>query len=85
MYAAHYLQFKKLLSVTQAGTGNTLLESEVTAAIRDMCEQEPNWTKGGNPFDPSLCWIWELIAHTEPQCKGRQSVGWPDILVALVT
>ena len=59
--------------MAQVGTGNTL-ESEVKAVI-----------KGGNPYDPSLCWIWELIAHTETQCQGRQAIWWPDILVALVT
>ena len=67
------------------GTGNTLLESEVKAVIRDMCEQEPIWPKEGKPYDPSLCWIWELIAHTETQCQGRQAIWWPDILVVLVT
>ena len=85
MYAAHHLQYQSLLSVAQVGAGNTLLESEVKAVIKDMCEQELNWPKGGNPNDPSLCWIWEIIARTETQCQGRQAIWWPDILVALVT
>ena len=67
------------------GSGNTLLESEVKAVVKDMCEQKPNWPIGGNPNDPSLCWIWEIIAHTETQCQGRHAIWWPDILVALVT
>ena len=73
MYAAHHLHYQSLLSVTQVGTRNTLLESEVKAVIKDMCEQEPSWPKGGNPKDPSLCWIWEVIARTETQCQGRQA------------
>ena len=85
MYAAHHLQYQSLLSVAQMGTGNTLIESEVKAAIKDMCEQESSWPKGGNPNDPNLCWIWEIIARTETQCQGRQVIWWPDILVALVT
>ena len=85
MYAAHHLQNQSLLSVAQVGTGNTLLESEVKAVVKDMCEQEPKWPKGGNPNVPSLCWIWEIIAHTETQYQGRQAIWWPDILVALVT
>ena len=40
MYAAHHLQYQSPLSVAQVGTGNTLLESEVKAVIRDMCEQD---------------------------------------------
>ena len=71
--------------MAQVGTGTTLLELEVKEVIRDMFEQEPNWPKGGNPYDSSLCWIWELIAHTETQCQGRQAIWWPDIIVALVT
>ena len=67
------------------GSGNTLRESTVKAVVKDMCEQEPNCPEGGNPNDPSLCWIWEIIAHTETQCQGRQAIWWPDILVALVT
>ena len=67
MYATHHLQYQSLLSVAQVGSGNTLLESEVKAVVKDICEQEPNWPKGGNPNDPSLCWIWEIIAHTETQ------------------
>ena len=59
------------------------MESEVKAAIKDMCEQESSWPKGGNPNDPNLCWI--TLARTEPQCQGRQAIWWPDILVALVT
>ena len=39
-FAAHHLQYQSLLSVAQVGTGNTLLESEVKAVIRDMCGQE---------------------------------------------
>ena len=42
MYAAHHLQYESLLSVAQVGTGNTLLDLEVMAVIKDMCEQEPN-------------------------------------------
>ena len=41
-FAAHHLHYQSLLSVAKVGTRNTLLESEVKAAIRDMCEQEPN-------------------------------------------
>ena len=85
MYATHHLQYQSLLSVAQVGTGNTLLESEVKAVVKDMCEQEPKWPKGGNPNDPSLCWIWEIIAHMETQCQVRKAIWWPDILVALVT
>ena len=85
MYAAHHLQYQSLLSVAQVGTGNTLLESEVKAVIKDICEQEPNWPKGGNPNDPSLCWICEIIARTETQCQSRQAIWCPVILVALVT
>ena len=84
-FAAHHLQYQSLLSVAKVGAGNTLLESEVKAATRDMCEQVPTWPKEGNPCDINLCWIWELIARTETQCKGRQAVWWPDIIVALVT
>ena len=47
MYAAHHLQYQSLLSVAQVGTGNTLLESEVKAVIKDMCEQEPTGPKEG--------------------------------------
>ena len=42
-YAAHHLQYQSLLSVAQVGSGNTLLESEVKAVVKDKCEQEPNW------------------------------------------
>ena len=52
MYAAHHLQYQSLLSVAQLGTGNTLIESEVKAAIKDMCEQESSWPKGGEPERP---------------------------------
>ena len=37
MYVAH-LQYQSLLAVAQVGTGNTLLESEVKAVVKDMCE-----------------------------------------------
>ena len=85
IYAAHHLQYQSLLSVAQVGSGTTLLESEVKAVVKDLCEQEPSWPKGGNPNDPNLCWIWEIIARTETQCQDRQAIWWPDILVALVT
>jgi hypothetical protein len=84
-FAAHHLQYQSLLSVAKVGAGNTLLESEVKAATRDMCEQVPTWPKKGNPGEISLCWIWEIIARTETECQGRQAVWWPDIIVALVT
>ena len=54
-FAAHHLQYQSLLSVAKMGAGNTLLESEVKAATRDMCEQVPTWPKEGNPCDISLC------------------------------
>ena len=40
-FAAHHLQHQSLLSVAKVGAGNTLLESEVKAVTRDMCEHVP--------------------------------------------
>ena len=55
MYAAHHLQYQSLLSVAQMGTENTLMESEVKAAIKDMCEQESSWPKGGGTRTTLTC------------------------------
>ena len=51
---------------------------------QDLCAQIPQWNSHLDPYAPESTWIWEQIAHTEPQAEHRQAVWWSDARVALV-